>query len=113
MGQSLLAKLMIAEAALADVRTAVTRDTSAELRAVRVKLEQYERVLRGFRYRTPGEEQYRSLHECVLELHGEVFGTADGNGERSPQEGGAGGEGFQATHVQGAPLSREKRAPGG
>jgi hypothetical protein len=75
MAQSLAAKLRVAEAALADVRNAIAGNRgSPEVRAIRVKLETYERVLQGVRYRTPAEEQYRSFHDCVLELHEQVFG---------------------------------------
>jgi hypothetical protein len=89
MAQSRIAKLMIAEAALADVRNLITGDRSPELRAVRVKLEKYERALRAFRSRAPdpAEEQYRSLHECVLELHQEVFCKPAGVASAEAHEG--------------------------
>jgi hypothetical protein len=89
MAKSRVAKITAADAALGEIRKALANDKSARTRALRVKLEMYERVLRGWHGRTPGEEQYRSLFDCVLELHEEVFGKQEGRAwgvEQPPSE---------------------------
>jgi hypothetical protein len=63
------------QTALAEVRQAIGDDKAPRSRALRVKLETYERVLHGWHDRTPGHEQYRSLFECVQELREEVLGN--------------------------------------
>ena len=76
MAKDLAPQIAIVEEALVDIRESTAKNASPKLRAVRAKLETYERVVEGWQRRSPSEEQCSTLLECVMELHDEVFGRA-------------------------------------
>src|SRR4051812_29425037 len=87
MATDLAAQIAIVEEALVDIRESLSADASPKFRALHAKLETYERVVRGWSGRPPPEPQCRTLLECVMELHDEVFGIGSGGVWRTGDRG--------------------------